>query len=301
LGIEMLLTEFLRKYRLEHDIRPSTAEHYGWVIHSLERYAGSQLATHHLSDVLVNAWLAHLQDLGQSPFTRKNRRTSALVLWRAAVEDGLAEPPRKVRPVKTPDPPKHVWSPEEISALIAACSTLTGRFRGTRISRSAYFATLIQAAYDTGLRRCDLHAIRCDEIGHGPIVLDQIKTSRSVVVQLRQSTVEAVQEFIAGDTRALVWPLWSDRRGTFASTFRRVVAAAGLSGHFGRIRKTSGTEVERESPGLGWVYLGHSNPDTARRWYLNQARCYGGRVPLPPDLPLQGDRHADQAKAQKVS
>jgi len=70
--------------------------------------------------------------------------------------------------------------------------------------------------------------------------------------------------------------------------FKRIVEVAGLQGTFCKIRRTSGTEVERQQHGCAWLHLGHTSPDTARRWYINPERAYDVDRPLPPPLDIDG-------------
>jgi integrase len=280
----MTLQDYLTRYNQQRDIRPSTLEHYTWVARSLQSFAGN-VRTSQLTDDLLNRWLLHLRDVGLSPFTVHSRRNALLVIWRAAWRDGLAPQPGEVRRIRLPDPAKDIWTADELHRLLDACEVLTGSFRGLRLSRAAYMQTLIRAAYDTGLRRGDLHRVTTASVLAGErLGINQQKTGRSVVVRLHASTLELVREFARAPEREYVWPRWSKRRGTFARTFKRVTHAAGLVGDFGTLRKTSGTEVERLERGAGWLHLGHSNPETARRWYLNAERAYDVDRPLPPPL-----------------
>jgi len=280
----MTLQDYLNQYNRAHDIKPSTLDHYSWVAHSLESFAGPVNLTE-LSTDLLNDWLLKLRDNGLSPFTVHNRRNSLLVIWRAAWRDGLAPQPGDIRRIRLPDPSKEIWTADEIVRLMDHCRVLRGRFRGLDIRRAAYFRTLIPAAYDTGLRLSDLHHVTVASVltGNRMGILQQ-KTGRTVVVRLNENTLADILQFLQLAERQFVWPRWSKRRGTFAKAFRRIVQAAGLEGNFSRLRKTSGTEVERLERGAGWLHLGHSSPETARRWYLNAERAYDVDRPLPPAL-----------------
>lgn len=283
----MTLQDYLVRYNISRDIKPSTLEHYQWVIHSLDSFVGHETCVEELSADLVNGYLLWLRDNGRSPFTCKQRRASLLVIWRAAAEEELAPQVKqsKVRSVRVPDPPKDVWSPDEVKLLLEASAVLGGLFRNMKIERAMYFRTLIAAAYDSGLRRSDLHALPIKSIKSRTVVT-QLKTGRCVVARFSERTEEEIADFVLGRERELVWPKWSDHRGVFSRMFQKIVVAAGLTGSFSKIRKTSCTEVERLQPGVGWLHLGHSNPQTARVWYINQARAYSGNVPMPPELPL---------------
>lgn len=282
----MTLQDYLDRYNQNRDIEPSTLEHYHWVVRSIQSFAGVVK----LSDIsvdLCNRWLLWMRDNGRSPFTVNSRRNAMLVLWRAAWREGLAPQPGEIRVIRLPDPSKEIWSQDEVARLVDFCAVLSGRFRRTNIQRANYFRSLIQAAYDSGLRQSDLHRVTVASVASSSRMgILQQKTRRTVVIRLHEQTVDAIRQFVTGADREFVWPQWSKQRGSFARTFQKIVAAAGLRGSFGRLRKTSGTEVERLSTNAGWLHLGHTSPETARRWYLNPERAYDIDRPLPPPLPL---------------
>lgn len=277
----MLLQDFVTRYCLRHDLSDATERHYRHVSSAFCSWHVTPFRTHDFEPDLLNEYLVYLRELGRSPFTQRQRRTSLLVLWRDAHRQDLAPPVRTddVRHIRCPDPPKDTWTPEEVGRLVRACDTLSGYIHHCGLPRREYFRTLILAAYETGLRRGDLHQIERSWIAPGVFAVCQSKTGRQVVVRLTDATLAEILAF-AG-SRAIIWPAPSRKTGSFARTFRQVVQAAGLDGTFGKLRKSSGTEVERLQSGAGWLHLGHTTPDTARRWYLDPTRAYGQDLPVP--------------------
>lgn len=266
----MLLEEYLSRYSRLHELRPTTLEHYHWVIRSFERHNGA-LRTSDLSGMAVSSWLAWLQDQGRSPWTIKQRRISLLVLWRAAWQDGLApplEPVRRLRPVRHSP---QAWTLAEVRTLVRTAEQLRERAR--------WWSSLVRAAYDSGLRLGDLLALTIDQLG--PVMgLSQTKTSRPVVCQLRPTTLWAIRLHLAGRTDGIVWP-WPYRREALYAHFKRLVAAAGIRpGTFRWLRRTAATQSERVQPGSGTALLGHASRSTTEAWYIDRSQLQV--PPLPP-------------------
>jgi integrase len=274
----MLLHDYLEQYNLTHDVKPSTLAHYRWVVASFERFAGPT-QTEALTADTVNGWLLWLRENGRSPFTTKQRKISLLVLWRSAWREGLAPTVQECRRVRVPEPPRRSWLPEDVSRLVAACASLRGDWRG-------WWRTFLLAAYETGLRRCDLQQLQRPDLvrGNGSVIVTQIKTGKLVACTLSPSTLDEILDYCP-PSRKLIWP-WPYRVEAFYRAFQRLAKSAGVQGTFGVLRKTSATEVERERIGTAWLHLGHSSPDTTRKWYTDPGRAYAASRPAPPLPPL---------------
>jgi len=40
------------------------------------------------------------------------------------------------------------------------------------------------------------------------------------------------------------------------------------------------TSVERQAPGIGWIFAGHKSPATTQQWYIDAERAYAA-IPRP--------------------
>jgi integrase len=301
------LKEFLNRYAREHDITACTRESYriavqryeGWITNHIDELNGlPELKTLKLTKYrdkpipmsvslnreVLNCFLQSLGELGRAKHTIASYRRQILVLWRDAYDVDLCKDgPKRIREIRAPETPKDVWTPEEVTGLIDACSCLKGRYRSTRIRKSAYYESIIRAAWDSSLRLGDLLLLRLDKVATR-LDLEQHKTGRMVDIQFQPETLDAIDDTLDMWTpsRSLVWPLWA-RRERFYAQMRKIVAEAGLSGTFKKLRRSSVTDVERQG-GPGWEQAGHSNPTTTARWYLNRALAYEDRqrpAPLP--------------------
>lgn len=267
----MTLQDYLNRYSLTHDVTASTVEHYKWVVRSFERLAGP-VELDSLSGDDVNRWLADLKQNGRSAWTIKQRKISLLVLWRSAWQDGLAPPLQPVRRLKPLHHDPQAWTLDEVRQLIAAAEADK--------RRPLFWASLIRAGYDTGLRLGNLLAMRIHQVA--PVLhLRQVKVGAPVAVQFRQETPEAIRQHV-GDRQSseLVWPLWGRREALYRA-FRRLVAASGIRrGTFRWLRRTAATQVETVQPGAGTALLGHASRSTTEQWYLDRSQL--AKPPLPP-------------------
>lgn len=267
----MTLQDYLNRYSLTHDVTASTVEHYKWVVRSFERLAGP-VELDSLSGDDVNRWLVWLRENGRSQYTIKQRRTSLLVLWRSAWQDGLASPIQPVRRLKPIQHDPQAWTLDEVRKLIATAMADK--------RRPLFWGSLVRAGYDSGLRLGNLLAMRIGQVA--PVMrLRQVKVSAPVAVQLRPETLKAVERQIAGrELSSLVWPLWG-RREAFYRAFRGLVVRAGIRpGTFRWLRRTAATHVENVEAGSGTSLLGHTNRSTTERWYLDRSQLR--EPPLPP-------------------
>jgi hypothetical protein len=146
------------------------------------------------------------------------------------------------------------------------------------LDRAVYFDTLIRTAWDTALRRRDLHRLRHDQIG--PDWVDtQHKTRKAIRARLRPSTLAAIERWGRAPD-CVLWPLWGSET-VFTDTFNKIVAAAGLEhAPWKTIRKSAGTAAEALAPGHGHELLGNTR-QVFERHYLAAGVVAG---PQPPEL-----------------
>jgi integrase len=208
-----------------------------------------------------------------------------LTLADAAFEDGLcpAIRRRKVMRVALPERIPLAWTVDQAKRLLAACDRLTGHHAATGIRRRDYWRSFVLAAWDTGLRGCDLRRLRVDVVVGAPggrLVHVQHKTKKKVAVTMRSETIQAIHQTIPPE-RELVWPLWG-RLELFRREARRLVRFGGLPGSLKCLRSGSGTAVERESRGRGHEHLGNTRK-VFEASYLDVTQLPDDR-PLPPRI-----------------
>ncbi len=272
------LLDWVDQYELSHDLTDETVAYYRRAIRTLENWIGEPLTTASISDGLVNGALQKLIQSGRSPHYARSLKTAVLATWRDWADAGHVEYPRRIRPIRSGPPAIKIWTPEEMSRLLAAARQLPGEFRSLRLNRAKYFETMILTVWDCALRRRDLHRLRRNEVG--PDWIDhQNKTKKPIRVRLRPGTLAAIEAWGRGPD-AVLWPLWGSDE-VFRATFNRIVRDAGIPpAPWKTIRKSAGTAAEAICPGSGHLLLGNTRR-VFERHYL-QAGIVAG--PQPPEL-----------------
>ncbi len=279
----MTLRDYARNYCLQRELSAGSIQQIGFTVRHLERFAGRPLLVSDLTDDLVNRFLEHLQNTGRSPFTRRSKRATILCVWRAAAEDGYAEPPHKVRVVKLPQRVIRAFTPADMRRLLDVAKRQHGRLPHIGIARCVWWESFLLAYWDTALRVSDLLRVERGWIDRdGSLQLVQRKTGLVRRAQLRAATIDAIDRTMGqGPARRVVWPTWG-RREALYRTFKRLRCEAGLpDGSTSKwIRRGSASAVEAMAPGTAWKHLGHAAPGLDRQAYLDRSIC-----DPPPRLP----------------
>jgi integrase len=282
-----MIEALLAAYLLEHDLAEATVAHYRLVLTGFERWRGHPLTPGDFTDSAVNSYLGWLKQR-RSPFTVKQRRTSLLVLWKAACELGLVSArPGRVRLIRTPDRVIETWLPSDIGRMLQHAAGLRGQMASAAVPKSLFWSLWVLLAYDTGLRTSDLFSLECQDVLNlqGRLTIVQRKTKHAVTVHIRPETLDLVRQMAELQASRFILPrCW--RGNNFSHAVRKFLRGAGLQGSATKMRQTSCTEVDRLRPGAGWVHLGHRTSATTQRWYLNRRRAFDDN-PLPP-LPDAG-------------
>lgn len=266
------------EYALYRRLAAATAYQHSRAVRLFEAWLGRPATVGDLTDETVSRWLASLE-VTHAQRTVAGHRTNVLTLWRDAAARGLCVPPNRVRRVPRPDPCPVAWTLDELRAVLCVCRQLTGVLVNNA-PRADYFATLVNAAYDTGLRRSDLFLLRRDAIrADGSLTLRQHKTGRTHCVQLRTPTLDGLAHLPG--PRPLSWPYHSP--SFFYKVWKRIIRVAGVRhGALQQIRRTGASHLAIDHPERVSRYLGHRTPGMQRH-YVDLAIAEPRRI-LPPPL-----------------
>jgi len=233
-----------------------------------------------MKDAQLNCALAAMEKAGRAPDYVRSIKNAVLAVWRDAAEAEECKHPRKIRPIRNRVRRPAIWTPGEISRLVAAAGLLEGEFRTLSLSRARWWQTFVRVAWDSGLRRRDLHQLTRSDC-RAQFIWTQHKTNKPVKVQLRSTTLHAIREWAWSNSKPL-WPLWGSDN-SFQRDWRRIVRLARIDyGPFKRIRKSAGTAAEDVSPGAGHYLLGNTRA-VFERHYLDPMQI---QTPQPPELSL---------------
>lgn len=275
----MFLEEWAAQYAGARGVSAKYSEHLRLAARALGRTAGQPLQTGDLSASVVNRHLERLLERERSDSHRANQRRLLLTLWRHAARRGLAPPlpdMEDVASVRVRQQLVECWTVAEVRRLVDTAESGPGFCGG--IPARLYWPSYFRAAWDTGLRGVDLRAVRIGAPA-AQFAIVQHKTGRRIWLQLRPATLAAIETCVSAQPgRAMVWPLFG-RIETWRKAARQIVRAAGLPGSIGRLRASSGTDVETHHPGWGHRHLGNSAA-VFERHYL-------GAMPLNQPLPAE--------------
>jgi integrase len=284
----MLLTDFVESYALSHDIRGSTIEQYRTTARVLDSWNEDPIMIAAMSDDLVNRFLRDYA-VKSKPHTVASKRRQLLALWRAASDSGYCSPPKKIRAVRLPETRRDVWGAEEVRKLAEACEKVQGRIPVSEIATGPALASLVRAAWDTGMRRSDLFLLeRVHAENDGWLEIVQRKTGRLVLCRLSEQTRRLILRTFDdwAVPRKLIWPGGPAVARRLSSMVADVAEDIGLACNgkpFKKLRRSSITAVEQVAPGTGYLQAGHTTSQTTIRFYLNPAIAQMAR-PMPPTL-----------------
>jgi len=236
-----------------------------------------------ITDESLSRCLMDLRGAYSQTYLRKIRGDLVTVL-RAAADDGLREPPRKVRPIAKVKPKPRAWTQEQVTAIVGASFDYRG-FARSGFDLKTYFAAIAMTAWDTSLRKEDLHSIGQAMIAeNGRITIVQEKTGEEQYCRVNPETLRLLRSI--GRDFPLAWPL-SDCQ--FYYHWNRIIKASGVPPHgaMHALRKSAATEVARLFPGAETRFLGHTTP-AADVHYIDRSLLSDSSI-APPSIIARRD------------
>lgn len=265
----------------EHGIKDSYKQFLYACTQCYSSFLGKEADISDLNRHNVNRYVDWMV-LNRARCTVKSQRTGLLVLWRFAASRELCEQPVNIRCPKKVQRRITTWTRSEVSILRDFCLDLRGSLKNG-IPKSIYFASLVQAGYETGFRLADQLSLERDWIrpsnGEGCLTIIEGKTGKESRRMLTKGTLELIDlSMTFSPDRRLIWPLWA-RRESFYDAFGKIVLGAGIrQGTYRYLRRTAATDVDIQNPGFGQEFLNHSSPQITKESYLD--RWQTNPVPL---------------------
>lgn len=277
----MLLKDFVPRYveKSETPIRESTVVFLKSAVGTMRKWGDRDVRVDELSDQFVNLFLDWLRK-NRANDTFRTVRGAIKTLWVAAVKQGFnASPPAELKKHKSQPRIIIAWTAMEVQQLIEAANNYgNSTFRNSSIRKKEYFASIVSAAYDCGLRLGDMLSLERPGVmrskdGFGRFAFRTSKTSDVITRELTPSTMDLVDAHLRVLGRAnYVWPLWA-RREAFYNQFKRLVEEAKIRpGTFKYVRRCAVTQGEIDEVGRGTLIAGHKNRRVTLESYVDQSQ-----------------------------
>lgn len=282
-GSAPTLRSLLETYTLRKSLKPSSARRLRYSVNAFCRQYGD-LGLDDITETLLSEWVRLLE---QCPGCRSARtvighRANVLTLLRLAADDGIVGEPngRKIRLPQKQKPMPWAWTHEEIGRLLSVTQNLTEWLRAPRHCPAAtYWTCLIRIAYESGLRRGNLFALRQRDVTDGgTIYVRHEKTGEPHVCDVLPETVALFRQLPGAN------PLRWDKTHNTRPWWQRLCREAGIRyGCLQQVRKTGATLVwidNNEDMAAVQKYLGHLTP-TMPIFYVDTSQGKQ-RPPRPP-------------------
>ena len=287
---EMLLAHWVASYGRSRSLRPQGPRQLMYSVAHLQRFANKPLTLDDLSDDLLNGWIAARHAQGMAPKTVHSQRGHILTLWREAHRRRLVKAgPQYIQPVKVPKPRPRAYTPEELATLLHAFDKMEDKFYlPIDLENSSFMAVpkrlLLRAflltAYESGLRPCDLRALRTTDITSDRIVILQTKTQEPKEFCLSAEAMRALHA-THPEQRALVFPLGKMQLGR---AWKSACNSADLPGTPRWVRRAGATAIMRMTgnPNAVASFLGHTSPQNQVHYV--DPRQITSVHPVPPPI-----------------
>jgi integrase len=276
------LGAYARDYGLFREVCPGTVRQLVIAADLFERWSGGPIDLQDLDEKSVSLWIRDLS-IERAPATVRSKRNAILILWRAAADDDLCQPPRrKVRAARALSEPVDCWTVDEVRAICEACRGLQ-RNHPCGLRRSAWWELAVRVAWDTALRRGDQFRLEVGKVEPtGRAVIVQHKTSRPQPIRLADETLELLRRTLVTVPRGLVCP-WTASIETFGDQFSRIVQRAGVrEGTWKWLRRASITDCEAQKAGAGGPQGGHAPGSRITALSYVNPRIVAGPDPVRP-------------------
>jgi integrase len=252
---------------------PGTVQQYRIAVVCLDRFLDRRATLADLTEENVTGLMASILADGRSPVTANMKMNYLKTLARLAKRKGYIDADLSaVDKLRVNRRLPTAWSNRDMEKIIESCRVAEGRIGG--VPAAAWWVAFVLIAYDTGLRRRALMAIRFDELDFETGILrvpaENMKTAVEQCFKLHPQTIDAILATVPPD-RELVFPIHYLHARCFYVRFKVILKRAGLP-FTGRdmvhkLRRTCASHIAaRAGEALAIKQLGHLDPSCIKRY-----------------------------------
>lgn len=265
------LKQRLDEYVLYHDLAAETVKWYRRITNVFCTWAGGDVPEDQFNGTAISRLLADKKAAGRSPYYVRSLRSGLVAVLHEIRGNAPVE---RIRGVRCPPLTPEAWTPEEVERLISeGC-------KGMPCEAQWRWQLCIALAYYTGLDRCDIERLERRHFkADGALLYRRRKTGGEPTGGIPAELLAYIDQNCPAKGPMLrmgASPEW------FRRVFAQIVARAKLHGTFKRLRKSSGSLVERDQPGKGHKHLGNTRAIFEKHY---EARAVTrGAATLPPTI-----------------
>lgn len=265
------LKQRLDEYVLYHDLAAETVKWYRRIVNVFCSWAGGDVPADKFDGIAISRMLADKKALGRSPYYIRSLRNGLVAVLHEIRGNAPVE---RIRGVRCPPLQPEAWSPAEVELLI------NDGCKGMTFDSQWRWQLCIALAYYTGLDRCDIERLERRHFGDdGAVFYNRRKTggepTSGIPVELLRY-MESRCPHKGPMLRMGISPEW------FRKVFGGIVERAGLHGTFKKLRKSSGSLVERDNRGMGHKHLGNSRAIFEKHYEAKKVTR--GEATMPPPI-----------------
>ena len=224
-----------------------------------------------------------LASLPLAATTRHNIRRELLTLWKFAYEEGWAsEPPLRVRRIKASHAAPEAWAPADLERMLKLAErdeTVVNRRTGIRVSD--VLPAWITLGFGSGLRLHDMIELRAENYRNGCVAVAAHKTGKVAVRRLSIECRKRIDGLLSRSPDKTVFR-WTMPRRRAIKTWREFLDRYQIPGSSKWLRRSAATQMEHDEPGSAAKWLDHSNPQVARKHYIDQTLLGAAPTPRTP-------------------
>ena len=274
----MTLLELLDAYIAGREASPRYRESLRRTVRKATAYGLRNVCQ--LAPVAVNQLLVSLP---LAATTRHNIRRELLTLWRFAYEEGLtSEPPLRVRRIKASHAVPEAWAPDDLQRMLRLAEedeAVVNRRTGVRLNE--IIPAWITLGFESGLRLHDMIELRAENYRNGCVAVKAHKTGKVAVRRLSIECRRRLDNLIAKSPDGTVFR-WTLPRRRAIKTWREFLDRYQIPGSSKWLRRSAATQMEADEPGSAAKWLDHSNPQVARKHYIDQTLLGSAPIPRTP-------------------
>jgi integrase len=256
----------LENYLLYHDLAAGSVDWYRRIVSVFCGWAGRDVPVAEFNGEQISRLILAKQAAGRSPYYLRSLRNGLVALMHDLRGDG---PRERVRGVRCPPLDPDGWSAEDVSLLLSrGCASMPPASRDK-------WRLCIELAYYTGLDRADIENLEQKHFAaNGALLYRRRKTGQPVSGGVPLDLLAKIRQLPRGPVcRMGITPEW------FRRVFSGIVARSGLFGTFKKLRKSSGSSVERLEPGRGHKHLGNTRAIFERHYEVRRLSQAGPTLP----------------------